>query len=190
MSCIVAWPFINNRKYAAANISTNLYVISEPWLYSLAWCAGAHSVATNAVHILKNLQRPLFLMVNDTHLQLSGICSSSHSEVFSCDFPLSLRHQMSTCLCGLSLTSLPFFSLWLFLCFTGECEHRIYIISLWLWTFSFNPKSLCTPYKRQSVDCQSWWIPGGGSVGWLAVWTAVHYLNMGPTDSSGQVRGI
>ncbi|XP_016381728.1 glycerophosphodiester phosphodiesterase domain-containing protein 5 isoform X2 [Sinocyclocheilus rhinocerous] len=69
------------RKYAAANISTNLYVISEPWLYSLAWCAGAHSAATNAVHILKNLQRPLFLMVNDTHLQFSGICPS-------CFFPV------------------------------------------------------------------------------------------------------
>uniref|UniRef100_A0A671LN22 Glycerophosphodiester phosphodiesterase domain-containing protein 5-like n=1 Tax=Sinocyclocheilus anshuiensis TaxID=1608454 RepID=A0A671LN22_9TELE len=82
------------RKYAAANISTNLYVISEPWLYSLAWCAGAHSVATNAVHILKNLQRPLFLMVNDTHLQFSGICPS-------CFFPVvflsvSHRHRMST----------------------------------------------------------------------------------------------
>ncbi|RXM95638.1 Glycerophosphodiester phosphodiesterase domain-containing protein 5 [Acipenser ruthenus] len=50
------------RKYAAANITTNLYVISQPWLYSLAWCAGAHSVTTNAVQILKNLSRPLFLM--------------------------------------------------------------------------------------------------------------------------------
>ncbi|KTG06970.1 hypothetical protein cypCar_00004385 [Cyprinus carpio] len=55
------------RKYSAANISTNLYVISEPWLYSLAWCAGAHSVATNAVHILKTLQRPLFLMTPDEY---------------------------------------------------------------------------------------------------------------------------
>ncbi|XP_051956561.1 glycerophosphodiester phosphodiesterase domain-containing protein 5 isoform X2 [Xyrauchen texanus] len=55
------------RKYAAANISINLYVISEPWLYSLAWCAGAHSVTTNAVHILKNLQRPLFLMTPDEY---------------------------------------------------------------------------------------------------------------------------
>ncbi|MBN3287992.1 GDPD5 protein, partial [Polyodon spathula] len=49
-------------KYAAANITTNLYVVSQPWLYSLAWCSGAHSVTTNAVHILKNLSQPLFLM--------------------------------------------------------------------------------------------------------------------------------
>ncbi|XP_074996383.1 glycerophosphodiester phosphodiesterase domain-containing protein 4 [Calonectris borealis] len=50
------------RKYAEANITTNFYVVSEPWLFSLAWCSGAHSVTTNAVHILKNLSQPLFLM--------------------------------------------------------------------------------------------------------------------------------
>ncbi|XP_032627418.1 glycerophosphodiester phosphodiesterase domain-containing protein 4 isoform X1 [Chelonoidis abingdonii] len=50
------------RKYAQANITTNLYVISEPWLFSLAWCVGVHSVTTNAVHFLKDINRPLFLM--------------------------------------------------------------------------------------------------------------------------------
>ncbi|XP_077050043.1 glycerophosphodiester phosphodiesterase domain-containing protein 5 isoform X1 [Siphateles boraxobius] len=55
------------RKYASVNISTNLYVISQPWLYSLAWCAGVHSVTTNALHILKKLQRPLFLMTPDEY---------------------------------------------------------------------------------------------------------------------------
>ncbi|NXF73891.1 GDPD5 protein, partial [Sclerurus mexicanus] len=50
------------RKYAEANITTNLYVVNEPWLFSLAWCSGAHSVTTNAVHLLKNLSQPLFLM--------------------------------------------------------------------------------------------------------------------------------
>uniref|UniRef100_A0A8B9EYC2 Glycerophosphodiester phosphodiesterase domain containing 4 n=1 Tax=Amazona collaria TaxID=241587 RepID=A0A8B9EYC2_9PSIT len=53
------------RKYAEANITTNLYVINEPWLFSLAWCSGAHSVTTNTVHILKNLNQPLFLMVSE-----------------------------------------------------------------------------------------------------------------------------
>ncbi|KAM4699407.1 glycerophosphodiester phosphodiesterase domain-containing protein 4 isoform 1-T1 [Discoglossus pictus] len=48
--------------YAEANIATNLYVISEPWLFSLAWCCGASSVTTNAVHILKKLDKPMFLM--------------------------------------------------------------------------------------------------------------------------------
>uniref|UniRef100_A0A8C1GHS8 Glycerophosphodiester phosphodiesterase domain containing 4a n=1 Tax=Cyprinus carpio TaxID=7962 RepID=A0A8C1GHS8_CYPCA len=55
------------RKYSSVNISTNLYVISQPWLYSLAWCAGVHSVTTNALHVLKKLERPLFLMVSPDH---------------------------------------------------------------------------------------------------------------------------
>ncbi|NXA10858.1 GDPD5 protein, partial [Sapayoa aenigma] len=50
------------RKYAESNITTNLYVVNEPWLFSLAWCCGAHSVTTNAVHLLKNVSQPLFLM--------------------------------------------------------------------------------------------------------------------------------
>lgn len=49
-------------EYAAANITTNLYVISQPWLYSLAWCTGVHSVATNAPQLLSIMSSPLFLM--------------------------------------------------------------------------------------------------------------------------------
>uniref|UniRef100_A0A672PQJ2 Glycerophosphodiester phosphodiesterase domain containing 4a n=1 Tax=Sinocyclocheilus grahami TaxID=75366 RepID=A0A672PQJ2_SINGR len=55
------------RKYSSVNISTNLYVVSQPWLYSLAWCSGVHSVTTNALHILKKLQRPMFLMTPDEY---------------------------------------------------------------------------------------------------------------------------
>lgn len=51
-------------KYHSVNISTNLYVISQPWLYTLAWCAGAQSVTTNSVHILSSINKPLFLMVS------------------------------------------------------------------------------------------------------------------------------
>lgn len=51
-------------KYQSENISTNLYVISQPWLYTLAWCAGAQSVTTNSIHILSNIDKPLFLMVS------------------------------------------------------------------------------------------------------------------------------
>ncbi|KAM9788918.1 glycerophosphodiester phosphodiesterase domain-containing protein 5-like [Neosynchiropus ocellatus] len=49
-------------EYSALNVSTNLYVVSEPWIYSLAWCSGVHSVTTNAPHLLRALKRPLFLM--------------------------------------------------------------------------------------------------------------------------------
>lgn len=50
-------------EYAAVNITTNLYVISQPWLYSLAWCSGVHSVTTNAPQLLSTMSSPLFLMV-------------------------------------------------------------------------------------------------------------------------------
>ncbi|KAM4726324.1 glycerophosphodiester phosphodiesterase domain-containing protein 5-like isoform 1-T3 [Anableps anableps] len=49
-------------EHAAVNISTNLYVISQPWLYSLAWCTGVHSVTTNAPQLLRTLNSPLLLM--------------------------------------------------------------------------------------------------------------------------------
>uniref|UniRef100_A0A8C5ACE7 Glycerophosphodiester phosphodiesterase domain containing 4a n=1 Tax=Gadus morhua TaxID=8049 RepID=A0A8C5ACE7_GADMO len=51
------------RSYWSVNISTNLFVISQPWLYSLAWCAGVHSITTNSIHLLSHLRQPLFLMV-------------------------------------------------------------------------------------------------------------------------------
>ncbi|XP_015243372.1 PREDICTED: glycerophosphodiester phosphodiesterase domain-containing protein 5-like [Cyprinodon variegatus] len=49
-------------EYSAVNITTNLYVISQPWLYSLAWCSGVHSVTTNAPQLLRTLKSPLLLM--------------------------------------------------------------------------------------------------------------------------------
>lgn len=55
------------RKYAAVNITTNLYVISQPWLYSLAWCAGVHSVTTNAPQLLSTISSPLFIMSPDKY---------------------------------------------------------------------------------------------------------------------------
>lgn len=54
-------------KYRSVNITTNLYVISQPWLYTLAWCAGAQSVTTNSVHILSGITKPLFLMTPEDY---------------------------------------------------------------------------------------------------------------------------
>ncbi|XP_026170316.1 glycerophosphodiester phosphodiesterase domain-containing protein 5 [Mastacembelus armatus] len=54
-------------KYQSVNITTNLYVISQPWLYTLAWCAGAQSVTTNSIHILSNIHKPLFLMTPEEY---------------------------------------------------------------------------------------------------------------------------
>ncbi|TMS07805.1 Glycerophosphodiester phosphodiesterase domain-containing protein 5, partial [Larimichthys crocea] len=60
-------------KYQSENISTNLYVISQPWLYTLAWCAGAQSVTTNSIHILSNINKPLFLMTEDMSETVSEV---------------------------------------------------------------------------------------------------------------------
>ncbi|XP_049447217.1 glycerophosphodiester phosphodiesterase domain-containing protein 5-like [Epinephelus fuscoguttatus] len=54
-------------EFAAVNISTNLYVISQPWLYSLAWCTGVQSVTTNAPQLLNAMSSPLFLMSPDQY---------------------------------------------------------------------------------------------------------------------------
>uniref|UniRef100_A0A4W6CDV6 GP-PDE domain-containing protein n=1 Tax=Lates calcarifer TaxID=8187 RepID=A0A4W6CDV6_LATCA len=54
-------------KYQSVNISTNLYVISQPWLYTLAWCAGAQSVTTNSIHVLSSINKPLFLMTPEEY---------------------------------------------------------------------------------------------------------------------------
>ncbi|XP_037323909.2 glycerophosphodiester phosphodiesterase domain-containing protein 5-like isoform X2 [Pungitius pungitius] len=54
-------------EYASVNITTNLYVVSQPWLFSLAWCSGVHSVTTNAPQLLASLSSPLFLMSPDEY---------------------------------------------------------------------------------------------------------------------------
>ncbi|XP_068926875.1 glycerophosphodiester phosphodiesterase domain-containing protein 4 [Petaurus breviceps papuanus] len=57
------------KEYEKYGIFTNIYVINEPWLYSLAWCAGVHSVTTNTIQILKNIQKPFFLMTPDEYMR-------------------------------------------------------------------------------------------------------------------------
>ncbi|XP_063793177.1 glycerophosphoinositol inositolphosphodiesterase GDPD2 isoform X2 [Pseudophryne corroboree] len=50
------------RSYRQENISVNLYVVNKPWLYSHLWCAGATSVTTNAIQLLKDLKHPVWLL--------------------------------------------------------------------------------------------------------------------------------
>ncbi|KAG7518408.1 glycerophosphoinositol inositolphosphodiesterase GDPD2 isoform X1 [Solea senegalensis] len=44
------------------NVTVNLWVVNERWLFSLLWCAGASSVTTNSCHLLKDMERPDMLM--------------------------------------------------------------------------------------------------------------------------------
>ncbi|NXN95532.1 GDPD5 protein, partial [Rhinopomastus cyanomelas] len=53
------------RDYALANLSVNLYTVNEPWLFSVLWCAGAHSVTSDRPHVLRTLPAPIWLLPPD-----------------------------------------------------------------------------------------------------------------------------
>ncbi|KAF6103482.1 hypothetical protein HJG60_005522 [Phyllostomus discolor] len=50
------------RDYKAANITINLYIVNEPWLFSLAWCSRIHSVTTDNVQLLRQMHVPYYFM--------------------------------------------------------------------------------------------------------------------------------
>ncbi|XP_073343505.1 glycerophosphoinositol inositolphosphodiesterase GDPD2 isoform X2 [Pagrus major] len=50
------------RNLRSLNITVNLWVVNERWLFSLLWCAGASSVTTNACHLLKDMDQPDWVM--------------------------------------------------------------------------------------------------------------------------------
>ncbi|XP_008324968.1 glycerophosphoinositol inositolphosphodiesterase GDPD2 isoform X2 [Cynoglossus semilaevis] len=50
------------RELRSHNKTVNLWVVNEPWLFSLLWCAGASSVTTNSCHLLRDMERPSWVM--------------------------------------------------------------------------------------------------------------------------------
>ncbi|KAM4697222.1 glycerophosphoinositol inositolphosphodiesterase GDPD2 [Rhinophrynus dorsalis] len=56
------------RSYRQDNISVNLFVVNQPWLFSYVWCAGASSVTTNACQLLQKMQQPLWVLDPDNYL--------------------------------------------------------------------------------------------------------------------------
>ncbi|XP_007939218.1 glycerophosphodiester phosphodiesterase domain-containing protein 4 [Orycteropus afer afer] len=50
------------RDYKAANITINLYIVNKPWLFSLAWCSRIHSVTTDNIELLSQIDHPHFFM--------------------------------------------------------------------------------------------------------------------------------
>ncbi|KAI1898084.1 hypothetical protein AGOR_G00068700 [Albula goreensis] len=50
------------RELRREGVSVNLYVVNEPWLFSLLWCANASSVTTNACHRFKDMSEPIWRM--------------------------------------------------------------------------------------------------------------------------------
>ncbi|XP_053503745.1 glycerophosphodiester phosphodiesterase domain-containing protein 5 [Ictalurus furcatus] len=55
------------RTYTAGNVSVTLYTVNEPWLYSVLWCSGVHSVSSEAPQILKKVLSPLWIMSPDEY---------------------------------------------------------------------------------------------------------------------------
>lgn len=46
------------RDLRERNVSVNVWVVNERWLFSLLWCSGVTSVTTNACHLFKDMQQP------------------------------------------------------------------------------------------------------------------------------------
>ncbi|XP_048400700.2 glycerophosphodiester phosphodiesterase domain-containing protein 5-like isoform X1 [Stegostoma tigrinum] len=59
--------FMEIRNYAEKNISINLYVVNERWLFSTLWCVKVNSVTTNACHIFKNMHEPIWHITPGTY---------------------------------------------------------------------------------------------------------------------------
>lgn len=55
------------RKYTSGNLSTNLYNVNEPWLYSVLWCTGVQSATSDAPHILNKMSYPVWIMSPDEY---------------------------------------------------------------------------------------------------------------------------
>ncbi|XP_030252687.1 glycerophosphoinositol inositolphosphodiesterase GDPD2 isoform X2 [Sparus aurata] len=56
------------RNLRSEDITVNLWVVNERWLFSLLWCAGASSVTTNACHLLKDMEQPDWVMAPQKYL--------------------------------------------------------------------------------------------------------------------------
>lgn len=66
------------RLYRRDNISVNLYVVNRPWLFSVLWCAGVSSVTTNACQVLKEMDRPLWILVSEMAWPHAGQSCTLH----------------------------------------------------------------------------------------------------------------
>lgn len=56
--------FTPHSELRERNVSVNVWVVNERWLFSLLWCSGVTSVTTNACHIFKDMQNPDWHLVN------------------------------------------------------------------------------------------------------------------------------
>lgn len=50
----------NIQEYRSNNISVNIYLVNERWLYSLYWCMGVSSITTDNCQSLSAINTPIF----------------------------------------------------------------------------------------------------------------------------------
>ncbi|XP_018426736.1 PREDICTED: glycerophosphodiester phosphodiesterase domain-containing protein 5 [Nanorana parkeri] len=55
------------REYQSQNLTLNTYVINEPWLFSVLWCAGVPSITSDASHILSKVPFPIWILTPDEY---------------------------------------------------------------------------------------------------------------------------
>ncbi|KAM7087370.1 glycerophosphodiester phosphodiesterase domain-containing protein 4-like [Molossus nigricans] len=69
------------RDYKAADITINLYIVNEPWLFSLAWCSRIHSVTTDNIQLLRQINHPHYIMT-PSHYTFIWFLMDSVSAIF------------------------------------------------------------------------------------------------------------
>ena len=77
-SWIIKANFWHSREYNSNNISVNIYLVNENWLFSLYWCMGVPSVTTDNCHTLSALQTPIFHLVRLLKLSCNFIEKGIH----------------------------------------------------------------------------------------------------------------
>lgn len=68
--------FTLHSKLRERNVSVNVWVVNERWLFSLLWCSGVTSVTTNACHIFKEMKNPDWHLVGPNLLFAITVCSA------------------------------------------------------------------------------------------------------------------
>ncbi|XP_070283146.1 glycerophosphodiester phosphodiesterase domain-containing protein 4 [Myotis yumanensis] len=56
--------------YKAANFIINLYIVNEPWVFSLAWCSKINSVTTDNIVLLRQINYPYYTMTPKSYVFL------------------------------------------------------------------------------------------------------------------------
>ncbi|XP_015804384.3 glycerophosphoinositol inositolphosphodiesterase GDPD2 [Nothobranchius furzeri] len=83
------------RELRRQNVSVNLWVVNEQWLFSLLWCAGASSVTTNSCHLLKDMEHPDWVMTPSTYMAIWISLDVISVLIMICLYVIQLKHSSS-----------------------------------------------------------------------------------------------